>query len=72
MDPAKIVELFHQIQVIAAKIKATGSISLLENDEEYVALVGKHLSKKVIWEWWRSKKSVLGGYSEHCQDAAYS
>ena len=42
--PAKIVELFHQIQLVAAKIKATGSNSLLE-DEEYVALVGNHLAK---------------------------
>ena len=31
-SPAKIVELFHQVQVIASKIKAAGSISLLEND----------------------------------------
>ena len=29
-DPAKIVELFQQVQIIAAKIKATGSISLLK------------------------------------------
>ena len=41
--PSRIVELFQQIQIIAAKIKATESISLLENDEEYVALVGNHL-----------------------------
>ena len=40
--PAKIVELFQQIQLVSAKIKATGSCSLLE-DEEYVALVGNHL-----------------------------
>ena len=29
--PVKVVVLFQQIQIIAAKIKATGSISLLEN-----------------------------------------
>ena len=55
--PAKVVELFQQIQIIAAKIKATGSISLLENDAEYVALVGNHLSREVMWEWWKSNKS---------------
>ena len=33
-DPACIVELFHQIQVIAAKIKATGNLAILENDDE--------------------------------------
>ena len=40
--PARIVELFQQIQLISAKIKATGSCSLLK-DDEYVALVGNHL-----------------------------
>ena len=54
--PAKIVELFHQVQLVAAKIKATGSISLLE-DKEYISLVGGHLPKEVMWEWWKWKKS---------------
>ena len=49
-DPAGIVELFHQIQVIAAKIKATGNLSILKNDDEYVALVSNHLSKDVMWD----------------------
>ena len=49
--PAKIVELFQQVQLIAAKIKATGSISLLENDAEYVILVRKHLSNEIMCEW---------------------
>ena len=40
--PARIVELFQQIQLISAKIKATGSCTLL-NDDEYVALVGNYL-----------------------------
>ena len=31
---------------------ATGSLSLLENDKEYVALVSKHLCKEVMWRWW--------------------
>ena len=35
LNPAKIVELLHQVQVMVAKIKTTGSISLLESDEEY-------------------------------------
>ena len=40
--PSMIIELFQQIQLISAKIKATGSCTLL-NDDEYVALVGNHL-----------------------------
>ena len=50
-DSAKLVELFHAIQTIAAKIKASGSLSLLEADEEYVALVTRHLPKEIAWKW---------------------
>ena len=50
-DSAKLVELFHTIQTIAAKIKASGSLALLENDEEYVALVTRHLPKEIAWKW---------------------
>ena len=49
-DPARIVKLFHQIQVIASKIKATGNLAILKNDDKYVALVSNHLSKEVMWE----------------------
>ena len=48
--------------MIAAKIKAKGSISLLDNDREYVALVGKYLSKEVIWNWWEFEKSGLSNF----------
>ena len=75
--PAKIVELFHQIQLVAAKIKATGSSLLLE-DEEYVALVGNHLPKEIMWEWLKSKKSGWTNFSQffvglckHCQGDAH-
>ena len=50
-DAAKLVELFHSIQTITAKIKASGSLALLENDEEYVALVTRHLLKEIAWKW---------------------
>ena len=30
---------------------------MLENDDEYVALVSKHLSKDVMWRWWELDKS---------------
>ena len=40
---SKLVELFHATQTITAKIKASGSLALLENDKEYVALVSRHL-----------------------------
>ena len=56
-DPACIVELFHQIQIIAAKIKVTGNLAILKNDYEYVVLVSKHLSKEVMWRWWEQDKS---------------
>ena len=42
-DSAKLVELFHAIQTIAAKIKASGSLALLENYKEYMDLVLRHL-----------------------------
>ena len=45
------MELFHTIQTIAAKIKASGSLKLLENYEEYVALVMRHLPKEIAWKW---------------------
>ena len=32
-DSANLVELYHTVQTIAAMIKASGSLSLLENDE---------------------------------------
>merc|ERR1712082_258868 len=56
-DSARIVELFHQIQIIAAKIKATGNLDMFENDDEYIALVSKHLLKDVMWKWWETDKS---------------
>merc|ERR1712240_90369 len=56
-DSARIVELFHQIQIIAVKIKATGNLDMLENEDEYIALVSKHLPKDVMWKWWESDKS---------------
>ena len=30
---------------------------MLKNDKEYVARVGKHLSKEVMWKWWESEMS---------------
>ena len=48
MNPAKILEVFYELQVIAAIIKATWSISLLENNKDYTALIGKHLSNEVM------------------------
>ena len=51
------MELFNQIQIIAAKITATGNLDILENDDEYIALVSKHLSKELMWKWWESERS---------------
>merc|ERR1712030_293438 len=57
-DSARLVELYHAVQTIAAKIKASGSLSILENDEEYIALVTKHLPKDIVWRW--CKKGLTG------------
>ena len=45
------MELYHTVQVTSAKIKASGSLSLLENNEEYIALVSKHLPREIAWKW---------------------
>ena len=63
------MELFHQIQLVAKKIKATGSSSLLE-DEEYVTLVGNHLPKEIMWEWLKSKKSSWTDFYNFLEDLA--
>ena len=41
---------------MSAKIEATGSCSLLK-DEEYMALVGNHLPRDIMWRWIESKKT---------------
>ena len=46
-DLAKLVELHSSVQTIASKIKASGSLELLKNDEEYIPLVSKHLPREV-------------------------
>ena len=64
------MELFHQIQVIAAKIRATGNLEMLENDEEYVALVSKHLSKELMWKWWESERSCWSSFYNFLESIA--
>ena len=51
-DSTRIVELYHSVKVISAKIKVSGSLSLLENDKEYIILVLKHLPKDIAWKWY--------------------
>ena len=50
-DSYKLVKLFHAIQTMAAKIKASGSLALLENDKEYMALVTKHHPREKTLKW---------------------
>ena len=69
-DSARIVELFHQIRIIAAKIKATGNLDMLENDDEYVALVSKHLSKELMWKWWESERSGWSNFYNFLESIA--
>lgn len=64
------MELFHQIQVIAAKIKATGNLVILENDDEYVALVSNNLSKEVMWDWFKQRKSGWSNFYLFMEDIA--
>ena len=63
-DPAKLVELYHPAQTIAAKIKASGSHSLLENDEEYIVLVAKHLPMDIAWRWCKQLSGEEGPYRQ--------
>ena len=68
-SPAKIVEIFQQIQLVAAKIKATGNNTLLE-DQEYVALVGNHLPEETMWKWLESEKSGWTDFYNFLEDSA--
>ena len=54
--PARILEVFHQVQLVSAKIKACGSSTLLE-DSEYISLIGSHLPRDTMWRWLESQKS---------------
>ena len=56
-DDAKEVKLFDTIQYISAKIKAAEGASMLEVDEEYIALVSKHLPRETQIDWFKSKQS---------------
>ena len=58
-DPARVYLLYHQMKEIATKIKDTENISLLEKNEEYIALVGEYLSKEIMWSCWNNNS--LGG-----------
>ena len=69
-DSAKLVELFHAIQTIAAKIKASGSISLLKADEEYIALVTRHLPKEIAWKWCRKDLSGWSSFYSYLEKEA--
>ena len=64
------MELFHQIQIIAAKIKATGNLDMLKNDDEYVALVNKHLSKELMLKWWESERSGWSNFYNFLESIA--
>ena len=64
------MELFHQIKIIAAKIKATGNLDMLKNDDEYVALVSKHLSKELMWKWWESERSGWSSFYNFLESIA--
>ena len=54
--PARILEVFNQVQLISAKIKACGSSILLE-DSEYISLIGSLLPKDTMWHWLESQES---------------
>lgn len=45
MEPAEIMDIFLQFQVIATKIKAKRGIPLLQYDQEYVGLIRKFFMK---------------------------
>ena len=56
-ETAKEVELFDTIQNISSKIKAAEGASMLEFDEEYIAVITCHLPKEAEREWIKSEQS---------------
>ena len=42
--PNKLLELFNEVQYLTVKVKAHGGENSLKHDEEYVALLLRHLS----------------------------
>ena len=50
-SPNKEIELFNQIQFISVRIKAAGGTNQLEADQEYIALISRHLSTKQLEDW---------------------
>ena len=64
-----LIELYHAVQVISAKIKASGSLSLPENDE-YIALVAKHLPKEIAWRWCEQEVSGWTNFFNYLEKKA--
>ena len=69
-DSAKLVELYHTVKTIAAKIKASRSLSLLENDEEYITLVAKHLPKNIAWRWCKQELTGWTNFFNYLENKA--
>ena len=40
----------------------------MENDEEYVALVSNHLSKEIMWDWFKQRKSGWSNFYLFLED----
>ena len=64
------MELYHTVQVISAKIKASGSLSLLENDEDYIALVSNHLPKDIARKWCKEDLTSWSNFFKYLEAKA--
>ena len=64
------MELFESVQFIAAKIEAAEGTSLLELDQEYIALVKRHLPHDTKLKWTESKKSGWTNFYNFLEEQA--
>ena len=49
--PGKVLELFQQVQYLTVKVKAHGGENALKHDEEYIALLLRHLTDEQQDKW---------------------
>merc|ERR1712105_81918 len=61
-SPEREIELFDSIQYISSRIKAAEGTNMLEADQEYIALVSKHLSSDDLKNWVKIRSNDWGTF----------
>ena len=64
-DVGKEVELYEEVQYIAAKLKFAGCRSMLEAKTEYVVHIVKHLPKHSIKDQIKTGKTTWNKFYQH-------